>query len=823
MALLQKCNGWVLLCALWAAMAIPARAVLPLSDSGNAGNWVANPALSDEFNGTSLDTTKWLPAMPQSYWLGRTPSEYDPANVSVSNGVLDLRTINQNLLPNGNFEWGNLNSWTNVGGGAAIVAIGKDSQGLATTADFTYAAVITGSADLEQTVSVTPNTTYQLSCNMRVGTSPQVALGVRDAGGVVISSTTNTTNSWYPTLWFQFSSGSSTSVTVYCLNSGTGTGYFDEVALVPATLPTTGFALKAGRYLTAASVESLTAPVFGYYEARMQASNSTSSSSFWLQSSGTFTLKGSEIDVCELVGTPTHLTYDSKIAHEMPITTHYFPNSSVDYSNGHKIDVATPVAGAFHTYGVDWEPATITFYFDGAQVQQFTQLQPPGFPLGSGTTQVQRLQWLFFDTEVFSQYGIQEPGVASDLYVDYVRAWTHGLPAGWTDGDLGHPLMPGTAMTNGTTWTVAGSGLSTSATDQYNYVSQAADPFCSNTIVANVSISGSSEAGNAGVLIRDGTTGAPAFASVAVTSTGAVSFQWRTAEGSAISSCSVNTPGRLPGSWVKLARSGSVFTGYYSSDGNTWTAVNASQPSATVNFTNANPLIGLETQSNNIAELVTAAFTGVSVQSPPCTVTVAPSPAGSGIVSGAGSYQSGSPATVAAAPTSGYGFAAWSEYGATVSTSSSYPFTVAGSRSLVANFQPTSFATWKALHFTTAELASPAISGTLADPEQDGSPNLLKYGLGLDPKVVYPPSSHVQTAVLNGYLTLTYQRSKQAADLTYIVEVSSDLQAWHSGPADISAPAILADDGYTQTVQVADLTPYATAIRRFIRLRVVGP
>ncbi len=45
--------------------------------------------LSDEFNGTKLDGSKWLDHM--SYWNGRG-SEFLPSNVSVANGCLQLKT-----------------------------------------------------------------------------------------------------------------------------------------------------------------------------------------------------------------------------------------------------------------------------------------------------------------------------------------------------------------------------------------------------------------------------------------------------------------------------------------------------------------------------------------------------------------------------------------------------------------------------------------------------------------------------------------------------------------------------------------------------------
>ncbi len=64
---------------------------LPLSDQRNAGGWIIDPALTDEFNGNHLDLAKWHPTNPE--WPGRPPSAFSTKNVRVANGQLhiDLR------------------------------------------------------------------------------------------------------------------------------------------------------------------------------------------------------------------------------------------------------------------------------------------------------------------------------------------------------------------------------------------------------------------------------------------------------------------------------------------------------------------------------------------------------------------------------------------------------------------------------------------------------------------------------------------------------------------------------------------------------------
>jgi beta-glucanase (GH16 family) len=69
--------------------------ILPFSDPENKGGWVLNEELSDEFEGTQIDTTKWfVEGQNGDYyiWKGRAPSQYAPHNVIVENGNLKIVT-----------------------------------------------------------------------------------------------------------------------------------------------------------------------------------------------------------------------------------------------------------------------------------------------------------------------------------------------------------------------------------------------------------------------------------------------------------------------------------------------------------------------------------------------------------------------------------------------------------------------------------------------------------------------------------------------------------------------------------------------------------
>ena len=44
------------------------------------------------------------------------------------------------------------------------------------------------------------------------------------------------------------------------------------------------------------------------------------------------------------------------------------------------------------------------------------------------------------------------------------------------------------------------------------------------------------------------------------------------------------------------------------------------------------------------------------------------------------------------------------------------------------------FEEWRATHFTPTELANPAISGPVANPDHDGRSNYLEFAFDADPK-----------------------------------------------------------------------------------------
>ena len=132
--------------------------------------------------------------------------------------------------------------------------------------------------------------------------------------------------------------------------------------------------------------------------------------------------------------------------------------------------------------------------------------------------------------------------------------------------------------------------------------------------------------------------------------------------------------------------------------------------------------------------------------------------------------------------------------------------------------RPQSFAAWQSQYFTPTELNDPAISGATADPDHDSIPNLMEYALSLDPKIASVSGLPMlgQTSVGGkNYLTLTFNKPRTIADVTYTVQVSNDLVNWNSGPN----YAVRMDDGSTDSAVFRDLTAIDDVPRHFMCLQ----
>jgi hypothetical protein len=112
-----------------------------------------------------------------------------------------------------------------------------------------------------------------------------------------------------------------------------------------------------------------------------------------------------------------------------------------------------------------------------------------------------------------------------------------------------------------------------------------------------------------------------------------------------------------------------------------------------------------------------------------------------------------------------------------------------------------------------------------ADPEDDaggdGVPNLVKFAFGMDPRENgVPPHTPVGKMEIGGAEFLKISIPRNSMNLTEMeVEVSSDLQNWHRGPAFLE---VVHDNPHEWVVR--DKTPFSeTGGKRYMRVKVGLP
>jgi hypothetical protein len=97
---------------------------------------------------------------------------------------------------------------------------------------------------------------------------------------------------------------------------------------------------------------------------------------------------------------------------------------------------------------------------------------------------------------------------------------------------------------------------------------------------------------------------------------------------------------------------------------------------------------------------------------------------------------------------------------------------------------------WLGTHFSAAELQDPELAGPAADPDADGSTNLVEFALDSDPRAGGQVGLRVLRTGENWELSVPLREGIRGAAVA--IEVSSDLKVWQS--ADI-APAVVFENG----------------------------
>ena len=181
------------------------------------------------------------------------------------------------------------------------------------------------------------------------------------------------------------------------------------------------------------------------------------------------------------------------------------------------------------------------------------------------------------------------------------------LPAGWSSGDIGSVPIPGDASFSGGTFSVKGSGADiwgTSDQFRYAYRSLTGD----GSIVARVAtVQDVAVWVKAGVMIRETLDPSSAHGFMLVSSQKGVAFQRRPSAGGA----SVHTGGTTSHAprWVKLTRTGNLFSAYESADGASWTLVGTETIAMAPTV-----YVGLAVTSHTTSSAAVCTFDSVTIQ-----------------------------------------------------------------------------------------------------------------------------------------------------------------------------------------------------------------
>jgi len=148
------------------------------------------------------------------------------------------------------------------------------------------------------------------------------------------------------------------------------------------------------------------------------------------------------------------------------------------------------------------------------------------------------------------------------------------LPTRWTTSDIGNIGIAGNACFSGAAFSLSGSGADIGGSAdafRFAYITLATN----EQLIARIATQDNSDPANkAGIMMRESITPDSRNAFIGITSGEGATFQYRNTTGGNTTSIFVTTLATpVAPYWVKLAKSGSQYSGYISPDGLNWTQV----------------------------------------------------------------------------------------------------------------------------------------------------------------------------------------------------------------------------------------------------------
>jgi regulation of enolase protein 1 (concanavalin A-like superfamily) len=177
-----------------------------------------------------------------------------------------------------------------------------------------------------------------------------------------------------------------------------------------------------------------------------------------------------------------------------------------------------------------------------------------------------------------------------------------GLPAPWSDTDIGSPTPGGSATWANGVFTIRGGGNDIWGNlDQFNYVSQQLTG--DGSIVARVTSQDNTNPwAKSGVMFKQSTTAGSPYALLATTPGNGLTFQY------GYNTSVAGGTYTFPNAWLKLTRAGNVITASSSADGVTWANIGSATPGLSGPVT-----VGLFVTSHNAGVLNSSSFDQVAV------------------------------------------------------------------------------------------------------------------------------------------------------------------------------------------------------------------
>ena len=193
------------------------------------------------------------------------------------------------------------------------------------------------------------------------------------------------------------------------------------------------------------------------------------------------------------------------------------------------------------------------------------------------------------------------------------------LPSGWTDADIGGPSPAGSASYSGGVFTVNGGGSDIwYGSDQFNFAYESGTG--DQTLITRVTgLTYTSSTAKAALMFRDSTANNAIYVLLDVKpGSNGIEFYARESAGANATWIAGGSPGVTLSPttpiWIKLAKSGTTYTAYYSTSVSTptsWTSIG----SATVSLSNSTYLTGLGVCSVDNGTRATGSFDNVSFSS----------------------------------------------------------------------------------------------------------------------------------------------------------------------------------------------------------------